>query len=91
MFLRGQSMPNYHFFKQGQALTYLDANAPSYSDERRQLVEQGFAAIAAPTFADTPAEALELLRTHQALQDESNALCLTVAAIPVAIATLSGH
>ncbi|MFQ1932185.1 hypothetical protein ACTG2W_18520 [Aeromonas sp. 96A] len=66
-------MPNYHFFKQGQALTYLDANAPSYSDERRQLVEQGFAAIAAPTFADTPAEALELLRTHQALQDEANA------------------
>ncbi|BBT94323.1 hypothetical protein WP8W19C03_10170 [Aeromonas veronii] len=86
-------MPNYHFFKQGQALTYLDANAPSYSDERRQLVEQGFAAIAAPTFADTPAEALELLRTHQALQDEAqaNALCLTVATIPAAIATLSGH
>lgn len=71
MFLRGQSMPNYQFFKQGQALTYLDANVPSYSDERRQLVEQGFAAIAPPTFADTPAEALALLRKHQGLQDEA--------------------
>lgn len=86
-------MPNYHFFKQGQSLTYLDANAPSYSDERRQLVEQGFAAVAAPTFADTPAEALAQLRAHQALQDEPRAseLCLTVTAIPAAILPPTGH
>ncbi|MFB2864154.1 hypothetical protein [Aeromonas sp. MdU4] len=89
-FLGGHSMPNYHFFRQGQAVIYLDANAPSYSDERRQLVEQGFAAIALPTIADTPAEALALLRQHQGTQGDGNALCLTGASISAALTGVLG-
>ncbi|HIC8840281.1 MULTISPECIES: hypothetical protein [Aeromonas] len=86
----GHSMPNYHFFTLGQALTYLDANAPRYSDERRQLVEQGFAAMAAPIFADTPVEALALLRQHQAWKEEAmvDALSLTVATGPTLVSCL---
>lgn len=85
-------MPNYHFFKQGQSLTYLDANAPSYSDERRHLVAQGFAAIAAPTFADSPGKALELLRDHQKQQHEQHAdgFTLTVSEVPASAASLLG-
>lgn len=83
-------MPNYHFFTLGQALTYLDANAPRYSDERRQLVEQGFSAMAAPVFADTPAEALALLRHHQTWQEKAmaDALSLTVSLGPTLISCL---
>lgn len=83
-------MPNYHFFTLGQSLTYLDANAPRYSDERRQLVDQGFIAMADPIFADTPAEALALLRHHQARREEAmaNALSLTVAPEPTLVSCL---
>ena len=63
-------MSRYHFFKQGQSFTYLDTLAVGYDDERRQLVEQGFVTVVAPSFADTPAEALTLLQDHEALEEE---------------------
>ncbi|WP_421241539.1 hypothetical protein [Aeromonas enteropelogenes] len=66
-------MPYYHFFKQGQALTYLDANAPSYGDERGQLIEQGFAPLAAPTFADSPAAALAQLQSQEEMENAPGA------------------
>lgn len=84
-------MPNYHFFKQGQSLTYLDANAPSYSDERRHLVAQGFAAIAVPTFADSPSKALELLCAHQKQHElHADGFTLTVSEVPASAAPFSG-
>ncbi|POG24302.1 hypothetical protein C2855_04225 [Aeromonas bestiarum] len=64
------AMSRYHFFKQGQSFTYLDTWAVGYDDERLQLVEQGFVTVVAPSFADTPAEALTLLQDHEALEEE---------------------
>ncbi|MGY3893522.1 hypothetical protein [Aeromonas enterica] len=66
-------MFRYHFFKQGQSFTYLDTWAVGYGDERRQLVEQGFVTVVAPSFADTPSETLTLLQDHEALEEECRA------------------
>lgn len=59
-------MSRYHFFKQGQSFTSLATWVAGDDDERHQRVEQGVMAVAAPSYADIPAEVLTLLQDHEA-------------------------
>ncbi|PJG58519.1 hypothetical protein [Aeromonas cavernicola] len=85
-------MATYHFFKHEGILTYLDTSLPSYSGERQQLLDQGFVALTNPIKAQTPSQALGLLRSEGEFQQElgEHSKFELATSVPIALAGLLG-